>query len=129
MLNNALVGDETNNFEFSLITKAGVQTEVVLNATTRRDEQGTVIGVVGICQDITACLAQEWKYFKLTKHRQCANILQGHAGCRERGEPVRDALCGVQHQRGHGEEPPDQYGKCSHLQCQNLWSCQPRAAS
>ncbi len=65
VLDKALAGDETNNFEFSLITKAGVHIEVVLNATTRHDKQGTVIGVVGICQDATLHLAQEWKYFKL----------------------------------------------------------------
>ena len=39
--------------------------EVLLNATTRRDEQGNVIGVVGIGQDITARLAQEREYSKL----------------------------------------------------------------
>ena len=39
--------------------------EVLLNATTRRDEQGNIIGVVGIGQDITARLAQEREYSKL----------------------------------------------------------------
>jgi len=48
-----LAGDETANFEFPLMTKGGVRLEVLLNATTRRDEQGNVIGVVGIGQDIT----------------------------------------------------------------------------
>ena len=38
---------------------------MLLNATTRRDEQGNVIGVVGIGQDITARLAQEREYSKL----------------------------------------------------------------
>ena len=38
---------------------------VLLNATTRRDEQGNIIGVVGIGQDITARLAQEREYSKL----------------------------------------------------------------
>lgn len=41
------------NFEFPLITKHGVRIEVLLNATTRRDEQGNVIGVVGIGQDVS----------------------------------------------------------------------------
>lgn len=36
-----------------------------MNATTRRDEQGNIIGVVGIGQDITARLAQEREYSKL----------------------------------------------------------------
>ncbi len=37
----------------------------MLNATTRRNEHGKVIGVVGIGQDITARLAQEREYSKL----------------------------------------------------------------
>ena len=65
VLDQALAGDETENFEFPLITKAGAHIEVLLNATTRRDEQGNVIGVVGIGQDITARLAQEKEYSKL----------------------------------------------------------------
>jgi len=39
--------------------------EVLLNATSRRDEQGNVNGVVGISQDITARLSQEREYSKL----------------------------------------------------------------
>jgi hypothetical protein len=31
------------------MTKGGVRLDVLLNATTRRDEQGNVIGVVGTC--------------------------------------------------------------------------------
>jgi len=61
----ALDGVETANFEFPLITKAGARIEVLLNATTRRNEHGKVIGVVGIGQDITARLAQEREYSKL----------------------------------------------------------------
>ena len=41
------------------MTKGGVRLDVLLNATTRRDEQGNIIGVVGIGQDITGRLAQE----------------------------------------------------------------------
>ena len=65
VLDKALAGDETDNFEFPLITKSGARIELLLNATTRRDEQGNVIGVVGIGQDITARLAQEVEYSKL----------------------------------------------------------------
>ena len=39
---------ETANFEFPLMTKGGVGLDVLLNATTRRDDQGNIIGVVGI---------------------------------------------------------------------------------
>ena len=65
VLDQALAGDETANFEFPLMTKAGVRLEVLLNATTRRDEQGNIIGVVGIGQDITGRLAQEREYSRL----------------------------------------------------------------
>jgi PAS domain S-box-containing protein len=65
VLDGALKGAETDNFEFPLITKAGAHIEVLLNATTRRDAEGNVIGVVGIGQDITARLAQEREYSKL----------------------------------------------------------------
>ena len=39
--------------------------KVLLNATTRRDAEGNIIGVVGIGQDITERLAQEREYYKL----------------------------------------------------------------
>ena len=65
VLDQALRGEETANFEFPLITKGGARIEILLNATTRRDEHGKVIGVVGIGQDITARLAQEREYAKL----------------------------------------------------------------
>jgi PAS domain-containing protein len=47
------------------MTKGGVRLDVLLNATTRRDEQGNVIGMVGIGQDITGRLAQEREYTRL----------------------------------------------------------------
>ena len=56
MLDEALNGKETANFEFPLMTKSDVRLDVLLNATTRRDEQGNVIDVVGIGQYITGHL-------------------------------------------------------------------------
>ncbi|KAH8084395.1 hypothetical protein JL720_7885 [Aureococcus anophagefferens] len=44
--------------------KSSVQ-DILLNATTRRDEHGAVLGVVGIGQDITARIAQEQEYARL----------------------------------------------------------------
>jgi hypothetical protein len=35
------------------MTKGGIRLEVLLNATTRKDEQGNIIGVVGIGQDVS----------------------------------------------------------------------------
>ena len=44
VLDSALGGVESANFEFPLITKAGARIEVLLNATTRRNEHGKIIG-------------------------------------------------------------------------------------
>ena len=53
VLQKALGGTETDNFEFPFITKDGTRVEVLLNATTRRDTTGKTLGVVGVGQDIT----------------------------------------------------------------------------
>ena len=53
VLDNALQGRETANFEFPLFTKKGGRVDVLLNATTRRDANGEITGVVGVGQDIT----------------------------------------------------------------------------
>ena len=58
ILKNALMGIETANFEFPLLTSGDHVVEVLLNATTRRDAQDNVIGVVGIGQDITDARAK-----------------------------------------------------------------------
>ena len=59
VLDRALNGDETANFEFPLYTKEGDRVEVLLNATTRRDVAGDIIGVLGVGQDITKIRNQE----------------------------------------------------------------------
>jgi PAS domain S-box-containing protein len=53
VLLKALNGDETSNFEFPLYTKDNNLVMVLLNATTRRNANGEVVGVVGVGQDIT----------------------------------------------------------------------------
>jgi PAS domain S-box-containing protein len=65
VLERALTGMETSNFEFPLITKGKKRVEVLLNATTRRDGKDAIIGVVGIGQDITERNAQEQEYMRL----------------------------------------------------------------
>ena len=50
VLDNALQGQETANFEFPLFTKDQRRVEVLLNATTRRDANGDITGVVGVGQ-------------------------------------------------------------------------------
>lgn len=53
VLDRALTGIETANFEFPLVTKDGRQVTVLLNAGTRRDASGEICGMVGVGQDIT----------------------------------------------------------------------------
>ncbi|MFT5851876.1 MAG: PAS domain S-box-containing protein [Colwellia sp.] len=53
VLLKALKGDNTSNFEFPLYTKENNLVRVLLNATTRRNANGDVVGVVGVGQDIT----------------------------------------------------------------------------
>ncbi len=53
VLDNALKGIETENYELLLFTKDGRRAIVLFNATTRRDVKGDIIGVIGIGQDVT----------------------------------------------------------------------------
>lgn len=62
----ALAGRNTANFEFPLFSKEGKRIEVLLNATTRRNTRGAIIGVVGVGQDITNLREQEM----LVRHSQ-----------------------------------------------------------
>jgi PAS domain S-box-containing protein len=54
VLQKALKGDNTSNFEFPLYTKNNNLVRVLLNATTRRNAEGDIVGVIGVGQDITA---------------------------------------------------------------------------
>ena len=53
VLDDALLGKETANYEFPLFTKSGQRVMVLLNSSTRRDINGGIIGVLGVGQDIT----------------------------------------------------------------------------
>jgi PAS domain S-box-containing protein len=53
VLNDALLGEETANYEFPLFTKEGQRVTILLNSSTRRDIKGKTIGVLGVGQDIT----------------------------------------------------------------------------
>ncbi|TDH67280.1 hypothetical protein CCR75_003114 [Bremia lactucae] len=89
VLEKAFEGIETANFEFPLITKAGRRVEILLNATPRYNEQGEVMGMVGIGQDITDRIAQEQEYSRLIDTanapifgidaNMCVNILNNKA--------------------------------------------------
>jgi PAS domain S-box-containing protein len=53
VLDNALKGMETANFEFPLFTKDNQRVMVLLNSSTRRNTDGKIVGVLGVGQDIS----------------------------------------------------------------------------
>jgi PAS domain S-box-containing protein len=53
VLKRALEGTDCQNFEFSIHSKDGSQIELLLNAATRRNASGAIVGAVGVGQDIT----------------------------------------------------------------------------
>ncbi|AFU68391.1 bacteriophytochrome-like histidine kinase sensor with PAS domains [Psychroflexus torquis ATCC 700755] len=53
VLDDALLGQETANYEFPLFAKDGQRVMVLLNSSTRRDAKGEITGVLGVGQDIT----------------------------------------------------------------------------
>jgi PAS domain S-box-containing protein len=53
VLDKALKGEESANYEFPLFSKSGDRVDVLLNSTSRRDSNGNIVGVVGVGQDIT----------------------------------------------------------------------------
>ena len=59
VLTRALDGIETANYELVFKTKAGDMRTLLLNATTRRDSEGDIIGVVGVAQDVTELIASK----------------------------------------------------------------------
>jgi PAS domain S-box-containing protein len=77
VLDDALKGDETSNYEFPLYSKDGNRLEIMLNATSRRDMDGNIIGVIGIGQDMTemksAQAKQERTAIELTQLIDTAN--------------------------------------------------------
>jgi PAS domain S-box-containing protein len=54
VLDKALQGEETANYQFPLYTRSGDRVDVLLNSTSRRNSNGTIVGVVGVGHDITA---------------------------------------------------------------------------
>lgn len=53
VLDNALQGNETSNYELEFETKSKEIRYLLVNATTRRDAESNIVGVVGVAQDVT----------------------------------------------------------------------------
>ena len=59
VLMDALKGNETSNYELEFETKTKETVYLLVNATTRRDPDGTIVGVVGVAQDVTETKKKE----------------------------------------------------------------------
>ena len=53
VLDNALKGTETSNYELEFKTKGDESRYLLVNATTRRNADQSIAGVVGVAQDVT----------------------------------------------------------------------------
>lgn len=58
ILRKALLGKETNNYDFLIYTKYGQHKMISFNVSTRYDVDGNVTGVLGVGQDITEIIFQ-----------------------------------------------------------------------
>ena len=58
VLDNALQGKQTSNYEIEFLTKSNEIRYLLVNATTRRDPEGNIVGVAGVAQDVTETLKQ-----------------------------------------------------------------------
>ena len=59
VLDNALDGRETSNYELEFCTKSGEIRHLLVNATTRRDAENNVVGVVAVAQDVTESVQRD----------------------------------------------------------------------
>ena len=49
----ALQGNETSNYELEFTTKSKQIRYLLVNASTRRDPENNIVGVLGVAQDVT----------------------------------------------------------------------------
>lgn len=52
-MDKALQGIETSNFEIEFYNRERQEKHMLVNATTRRDENANIVGVLGVGQDVT----------------------------------------------------------------------------
>ena len=67
VLDDALKGKETANYEFPLFSKDGERLMVLLNSSTRRSVNGKINGVLGVGQDITELVGSRKKLERRTR--------------------------------------------------------------
>ena len=103
VLNKALRGDETANFQLPLVTAHGKRVDILLNATSRKDAEGQIIGVVGIGQvNLSACSSIGKQVLVVLIGKWCMLFLKqpGHYGTHS----SRAGVCETH-----------RYGECAHL--------------
>lgn len=59
VMDNALQGRGTSNYELEFRTKSNEIRHLLVNATTRRDAENNVVGVVGVAQDVTEAVQRD----------------------------------------------------------------------
>jgi len=59
VLDNAVEGRGTSNFDLEFRTKSDEIRHLLVNATTRRDAENNVVGVVGVAQDVTEAVQRD----------------------------------------------------------------------
>lgn len=79
VLDEALAGNEAANYEFPLYSKDGRRVDILLNATTRRNPEGEVVGVLGVGQDITELRAGEATFQRAQKMEAIGQLTGGIA--------------------------------------------------
>jgi len=79
VLDSALHGHETANYEFPLYTKTSQRVDVLLNATTRRDVDGVITGVIGVGQDITELRQKQAALSQASKMESVGQLTGGIA--------------------------------------------------
>ncbi len=75
----ALTGESTANYELPLFSRSGERVEVLLNAVARRDSDDSIIGVIGVGQDITAFREQQKRLFQAQKMESVGYLTGGIA--------------------------------------------------
>ncbi|HIG68589.1 MAG TPA: PAS domain-containing protein [Myxococcales bacterium] len=79
VLDKALQGEQTANYEFPLYTKDSARVDLMLNASSRRDAEGNIVGVFGVGQDITAFRKQEYALAQAQKMEAIGHLTGGIA--------------------------------------------------
>ncbi len=102
VLEKALKGEKTANFEFPLITKHDVQIEVLLNATMRQDEQGNIIRMQGLVKKLYWLYGTKKRVFKAHRFGECTYLRCHHTRVCQCMKHMHSESSQLQHRGGDG---------------------------